>query len=202
MKLTIRQYGLAILVMGGFCASDLRLEAQETNSPLMAGLERPFSQPIFETLGGEPATHLNPSDSYGQGIVQQSHALHSDSSMRSAGYVVSGSTPSQCTDSGVSSQCCVEEKPWWKRHCFKMNRKMYFNYHSSHPKALHPIVHPACQPGYGYYETCWRKISPNPCFCAPDHLPTFEQDQMLPQGLTYPQALEGEPLPPAPAYDK
>lgn len=191
---------ITLLLAGVLTVHTNSAPAQDSNSPMMAGLESPFSQPVFQTLAAEGYQMNYASQNSGQ-VRLQSHEVYSELS----------STPlprectncgQGCTDNHVCADSCVEEKPWWKRKAHKLNRKCYFNYHSYHPKALHPIVDPACQPGYGYYETCWRKISPNPCFCQPDHVPTDTSDLGPANGLHYPQSPEGEPLPPAPAYDR
>lgn len=195
------QKTIALLLAGVLVASAHSVHAQDSNSPLMVGLEQPFAQPVFYALSDDAFTSSTmPSGSSGY-ILQQSHEVYSDFPANLT-QTCENCGQYGCTDSHVCAESCVEEEPWWKRKAHKLNRKCYFNYHSYHPKALHPIVHPACQPGYGYYETCWRRISPNPCFCRPEHVPAYTGDQGPPDGLTYPQTPEGEPLPPAPAYDQ
>lgn len=208
MQISIsKQFGMVLTIAVSAATVMIgSVRAQEWNSPLMEGLEQPFSAPVATSIVGEDVAtsadmHLN------RNVQQTVYSVRDQSlnpQITKTCCLTNSSATGECTESEVCSEDCMEKKPWWKRLSNKWNRKAYFNYHSCHAHALHPIVHPACQPGYGYYETCWRKISPNPCFC-PTGIP--QQNGVLMQQPTYGSphlvpAESSEPLPPAPAYDQ
>lgn len=203
MQIQYHQRLLLSLVTTLVCYSLITcdVKAQEWQSPLMTGLEQPFAQPVTSGISerfdsSAEFDHARPS------ITRTSYYSHRESFTNVSvdqGYQSSGQY--ECTNSTVCTEDCMEELPWWKRKAHKLNRKCYFNYHSYHPNALHPIVHPACQPGYGYYETCWRRIIPNPCHCPPqyshDGSPPDAQGQ-----FTAPMFNDDGKLPPVPSYDQ
>jgi len=196
MKPTTLQNPIVLVVAAVLCLAVNGVHAQESRSRLMAGLEQPFSQPLYESV----AAGLSQNSAVPQRasrIQQQSYAVYEEQVMAPTAVSYQNCGNLACSDCQDCADACVKEQSWWQKKCQKMNRKCYFNYQGYHPNALHPIVHPACQPGYGYYETCWRKIAPNPCFCHPEYGPVIsnESGQLAP-------AAEGEPLPPAPAYDR
>lgn len=179
-----------------------RLQAQEWESKLMAGLEQPFQQPVVAALSGDLTARL----SAGRANAEVRQASYSTDHYDPAPCPVRGAhsgKSTSCATSHISAECSIEDKPWWKRKAHRLNRKAYFNWHRCHPHALHPIVHPSHQPGYGYYETCWRKIIPNPCFCQPDSYSSnsLPHDLSGDHGLQAPSA-PGTALPPVPAYDQ
>jgi hypothetical protein len=200
MKTTASKW-TALLSLSFIAVSTNYAQAQQLDSPLMVGLEQPYSQPVLHALS-EDAFSANRLNTSSYPIRQQSHAVYSDFSPAALNQSYQNCGQHGCTDSHVCAESCTEDKPWWQRNAHQLNRKCYYNYHSYHPKALHPIVHPACQPGYGYYETCWRKISPNPCFCNPIYGPAIQSMPSEPNHLKAQPSPDGGPLPPAPAYDR
>lgn len=47
----------------------------------------------------------------------------------------------------------------------EMHRRHYFANQRSHRNLLYPVCPPYTTYGYGYHETCWRRMEPNRCPC-------------------------------------
>lgn len=103
-----------------------------------------------------------------------------------------------CNDPSCQAcQNCEQEK-WLDAKYRHLNRKAYFNHHRNHKQFLYPVCRPYCQPGFGIYDTCWRRIQPNYCTCQ-DQQYLYSQPAAVPQAPA--GAPNGQPGPQNPTYE-
>lgn len=97
----------------------------------------------------------------------------------------------KCSTQGCNDPSCqacqnCEKENWLDAKCRCLKRKAYFNHHRNHKQFLYPVCRPYCQPGFGIYDTCWRRIQPNYCACQ-------NQQYLYSQPDAVPQAPAGAP---------
>lgn len=152
-----------ITITGAVCLGAIAFAANTSDAGeyyregvFLAQLEKPYDDTIDPAPLSRPATHPAAGyDPYASVCVQPGHCEQDCLNCY------------EYDDSGFVTRVGKNVESRYN----KLNRQQYFNHQRSHRNLLYPVQAPYHAYGYGYHETCWRKMEPNRCPCPAQPVP-------------------------------
>ncbi|MBD3676011.1 MAG: hypothetical protein HUJ26_21085 [Planctomycetaceae bacterium] len=204
--------GLAVVLP---LSSSCQAQTQTLGDAMMASLERPTESLIPPPISTQliqshadtgqirPASYHEQATHYtGYSEIASSPVLpegHSNAPVLNSNCTQSCDTCTQGCETGMNH--CEEHLSSHQKKKRELRRRTYFNYHK-HTKTLYPVTRPYCHPSYGYYETCWRTLQPQPCYHQSVDGVNHSPQMVIPSGnQTLPPAPIAEETVPRKSYD-